>query len=149
MVSLSVRGGREAGSTAGAAGGGAAWVGNNCAMEAVAVGEARGVGDGNPVKVGGIAVSVEIESPTNNKGEVGVTSEGWNGVGVGLAFGAAVIRMKGCAGGGSVAGGAHEMRSTARQAATSLVVFINGGLQLRSCCRFREWGQRGGLGWDG
>ena len=76
MVSLSVRGGREAGSTAGAAGGGAAWVGNNCSMEAVAVGGARGVGDGNPVGVGGISVSVGIESFTNNAGEVGVTSEG-------------------------------------------------------------------------
>ena len=131
MVSLSVRGGREAGSIVGWAGGGAAWVGNNCSMEAVAVGGARGVGDGNPVGVGGIAVSVGIESLTSNAGEVGVTSEGWKGVGVGLAFGTAVIRMKGCGGGGSVAGGAHEMRSAARQAAvtTSLFIFIDGGLR--------------------
>ena len=76
MVSLSERGGSEAGSIVGRAGGGAAWVGNNCSMEAVAVGEAGGVGDGNPVRVGGIAVSVGIESLTNNEGEVGVTSEG-------------------------------------------------------------------------
>lgn len=128
MVSLSVRGGRGAESTVGGAGGGAAWVGNNCSMEAVAVGGVGGVGDGNPVGVAGIAVSVGIESPTNNEGEVGVASEGWKGVGVGLAFGADVMRMNGSgAGGCSAAGGAQETRRTARQAAVTmcLVVFID------------------------
>lgn len=126
MVSVSVNGGREAGSTAGASGGGAAWVGNNCSKEAVAVGEARGVGDGKTGSVGGRGEGSRIESLTSNEGEVGVTSEGWKGVGVGLAFGAAVIRMKGCGGGGgSVAGGAHDAKRIARQAAVkSLVVVI-------------------------
>ena len=107
-VSLLVNGGREAGSTDGTSGGGAACVGNNCSKDAVAVGEAGGAAVGGTIMVGRIASGSGFESLTRSNDEVGVTSDGWNGVGVGLAFAAGVIKTNG-RGACSVAGGAHEV----------------------------------------
>jgi hypothetical protein len=103
MVSLSVSGGRAVGAMATASAmGGAATVGNNRLTSTVAVGSMGGMGVGEAVSVGRICCGVGVLKPSDESaGWVGVYSEGWNGVGVGDAFGAEVIRMNGGGGAGS------------------------------------------------
>ena len=70
---------------------------------------------GNKVSVGKIGCGAGFESFPKKKGSVGVARDGWNGVGVGDAFGAEVIRTKGkgaCVG----AGVPHDEIRTAREA---------------------------------
>lgn len=97
MVSLSVRGGREVGTTATASAiGGAATVGNNWLTSTVAVGSMGGMGVGDAVSVGRMICSAEgVFKYDSGEGCVGVYSAGWNGVGVGDAFGAEVIKING------------------------------------------------------
>ena len=125
MVSLSVRSGGGVGLvTVCASGGGAAWVGNNCSMGAVAVGGAGSVRVGDKVSVGRIGCGAESELFPKS---VAVAWEGWNGVGVAVEFGADVMSTNGrgtCACGVGVP---QDETNTARRAVNikKRDVFIN------------------------
>ena len=105
MVSLFVRSGSGVGFvTVNESGGGAAW------MEAVAVGGGGGAMVGDKVSVGRISCGVGLESNP----EIGISSDGWKGVGVAVAFGAEVIMING-KGAGSGVGAPHEDSKIARR----------------------------------
>ena len=114
MVSLSVSGGNAVGFTAGiSATGGAATVGKSWLKSAVAVDSGGLIGMGEAVAVG--SKTCEAGALKSSGTCVGVWSSGWNGVGVGDAFGADVIRIKGADDRSDVWGGAHADKKIARR----------------------------------
>ena len=81
---------------------------------------------GNRVSVARICCGAGFNPLLDNKGAVGLAKEGWNGVGVGEALGAAVMITKGC-GAWARVGDPQDENRTARQSAHAkrLDVFIN------------------------
>lgn len=75
---------------------------------------------GNKVSVGRISCGAGFESFPIIHGRVGVTKDGWKGVGVGVALGAEVMRMNGSGACSGAAGGLpHEEIRTAKRAVSA------------------------------